>query len=132
MVADPVFDMSDVRAQAAEPETRVAHGRERLSNILMAAIEEESGGLFKLPRLSRTSDFARNMENIYGPTCDAYTGLQSNKIALMSKVAPNMDRYKSVVFATHGFASNQIPGIMEPVSCPYHGTSRNGRLPHDE
>ncbi len=65
VVADPVFEMNDVRAQASDQEIRLAKDESSRAVRLMAAIEEESGGCFKLPRLTKTSDLAKNLENLY-------------------------------------------------------------------
>jgi CHAT domain-containing protein len=80
----------------------------------MATIEEESGGCFKLNRLTATGTLAKDLENLYGNACDVYTGMDSSKSSFYKTVAPNLDRYGAIVFATHGFAGNNIPGIMEP------------------
>jgi CHAT domain-containing protein len=90
----------------------------------MAAIEEEGGSGRELKRLSRTSDLARGLESLYGSSCDAYTGLEASKDTFL-KMAPTMDRYRSIVFATHGFASSQIAGLLEPalaLTMVPHGT----------
>jgi CHAT domain-containing protein/lipopolysaccharide biosynthesis regulator YciM len=115
IVADPVFEMMDLRAQNARPETRMATQQGDRYFRLMAAIEEDSGGCFKLPRLSETGELAKDLEQMYGSSCEVYSGMQSTKSTFMNKVAPELDRFKSIVFATHGFAGNNIPGIMEPV-----------------
>ncbi|MEW6532995.1 MAG: CHAT domain-containing tetratricopeptide repeat protein [Thermodesulfobacteriota bacterium] len=118
VVADPVFEMQDARAQTDHTRIEMAAtGKKARTFTLMAAIEEESGGHFKLNRLNRTADLAKGLESLYGQSCDTYTGFEANKAVFLSKIAPFLDRYKSVVFATHGFAANQIPGIMEPVLC---------------
>jgi CHAT domain-containing protein len=69
----------------------------------------------KLGRLAATEDLAKKIETLYGPKCDVYTGLGSSKSEFMGKVVPSLNQYRSLVFATHGLAGNNIPGIMEPV-----------------
>jgi CHAT domain-containing protein len=114
VVADPVFEMRDARLQGTKPEIRVTEKERQRQVALMAAMEEESGGCFRLNRLPATGTLARDLENLYSGTCDVYTGLDSTKGLFFRNVAPNLSRYGAIVFATHGFAGNNIPGLMEP------------------
>jgi hypothetical protein len=114
VVADPVFEMGDTRFQENKIETKIAEKEKDRQLALMAAMEEESGGCFKLIRLSGTGILAKELETLYGSSCDAYTGLKASKNDFLKMVAPNLDQYDVVVFATHGFAGNTIPGLMEP------------------
>ncbi|MEJ2719004.1 MAG: CHAT domain-containing protein, partial [Deltaproteobacteria bacterium] len=114
VVADPVFSMLDARAQDNGAFSKVAAAGGKHSINLMAAIEEETGGLFKLPRLKDTRELAVHLRELYGADSDVYTGLKSCKAVFLSTIAPQLTRYSSMVFATHGFAGNSIPGIMEP------------------
>ena len=114
VIADPVFEMVDARVQGAAPETRVARQEEDSYSRLMTAIEESGSG-FNLHRLSETGELARKLANLYGARSDVYTGLRASKEIFFKKIAPELDRYNAVVFATHGFAGNNIPGFMEPV-----------------
>ena len=116
VMADPVFQMNDARAQDSAPtENYYAQAAGSGSIALMAAVEDETGGFFKLPRLDKTSDLAKYIGGLYGSKSDVYTGLQSSKKTFLSKIAPHLEKYQSVVFATHGLASNKVPGILEPV-----------------
>jgi len=114
VIADPVFEMLDARVQEAAPETRVARREEDSYSRLMTAVEESGSG-FNLHRLSGTGELARELANLYGARSDVYTGLRASKEIFFEKIAPGLDRYNAVVFATHGFAGNNIPGFMEPV-----------------
>jgi len=115
VMADPVFTIADARAQSAGPNMNVAAQSGTDSLRLMASIEDETGGFFKLPRLPETEGLAKHCnEKLYGENCEAYTGMESSKSNFMAKIVPHLSNYKSVVFATHGFAGNAIPGIMEP------------------
>jgi CHAT domain-containing protein len=114
VMADPVFTMMDARAQGAGQTVRVAANGRQDSLKLMAAIEDETSGFFKLPRLANTESLAQSLKQLYGEDSDVYTGLESSKSNFLSKVAPRLNTYESIVFATHGFAANGIPGIMEP------------------
>jgi CHAT domain-containing protein len=115
VMADPVFQMADARLRETQPEIEVAQNEENRQVGLMAAIEEDSVGCFALNRLKGTEKLAKSLEQIYGSSCEVYTGLEATKGMFMQKLAPELTRYDAIVFATHGFAGNNIPGIMEPV-----------------
>jgi len=111
VVADPVFNMKDRRAQQAS-ETRLSQ-REKEYNIQrMAAMEDSAGPLF--PQLHETGNLADYLGKMYGSNRLSLTGLQANKAGLLAKIAPTIDQYGSVVFATHGVMSTHVPGLMEP------------------
>jgi CHAT domain-containing protein/Tfp pilus assembly protein PilF len=115
VMADPVFAITDARAQHLTDAIRLAKNETSPDFRLMAAVEEENGGSLNLNRLVGTGEFAEDLQKLYGTDADVYLGLQSSKENLLRKIAPKLDTYKYVVFATHGFAGNSIPGIMEPV-----------------
>ncbi|MBI5250337.1 MAG: CHAT domain-containing protein [Desulfomonile tiedjei] len=115
VMADPVFAITDARVQQEAPDMRVAANMNDRKYRLMAAVEEEIGGSLNLSRLPGTGELAQGLKKLYGMNADLYLGLQSSKETLMAAIAPRIDLYKYVVFATHGFAGNSIPGIMEPV-----------------
>jgi CHAT domain-containing protein len=111
VVADPVFNLNDQRAQLATP-TALAQSEKDYNVRLMQAIEDS--GSLKFRRLPETGDLAESLQNIYGSKCMALTGLEADKTAFLTRVAPGLSRYGNVVFATHGVVSNQTAGIMEP------------------
>ncbi len=115
VMADPVFATTDARAQQAPSNVRLASKDNDSGYRLMAAVEEATGGSLNLNRLAGTGELAEGLQKLYGTNADVYLGLQSSKETLMAAIAPKMEEYKYVVFATHGFAGNGIPGIMEPV-----------------
>src|SRR5208283_1020805 len=80
----------------------------------MAAIEDESQWGFKFDRLAGTGALAEGLQKLYGADADVYTGVKADKGAFLTNIAPNLDRYGYIVFATHGVFSNQIPGLKEP------------------
>ena len=113
VVADPVFSMQDARAQQAS-QTRLAEAEKQQNIELMRAMEEEGQNFFMMKRLPRTSQLADGLEQIYGDDCVSMTGLKANKPDFMTKIAPKIDSYSNIVFATHGVMSTRIPGLMEP------------------
>ncbi len=113
IIADPVFDMKDNRAQAAS-NTKVAEKDKGYYPGLMSAIEEGCTG-FKFCRLPGTGLLAENLKKLYGQKCDdPYVGLKADKTIFLNTLAPKMESYGQIVFATHGLFSDKIPGLMEP------------------
>jgi tetratricopeptide (TPR) repeat protein len=113
VIADPVFQMTDARAQKTG-ETKITKKEQERSIELMATIEDSSQGTLRFNRLEKTSALADNLGTLYGSDCLALKGLAASKAEFMSKVVPNLDTYGSVVFATHGAMSTKVPGLMEP------------------
>jgi CHAT domain-containing protein len=111
VVADPVFNMKDRRAQKAS-ETRLSQKEKEYNIQRMAAMEDDLGPLF--PQLPETGKLAANLSSMYGSNCLSITGLKADKEDFLAKVAPRMDQYGKVVFATHGVMGNKVPGVMEP------------------
>lgn len=115
VMADPVFAITDARAQHMTEEVRWAKNENSSDFRLMAAVEEEAGGSLTLNRLAGTGELAEDLRKLYGMDADVFLALHASKETLLRRVAPKLDTYNYVVFATHGFAGNSIPGIMEPV-----------------
>ena len=111
VVADPVFNMKDRRAQQAS-ETRLSQKEKEYNIQRMAAMEDDLGPLF--PQLPETGKLAANLSLMYGSNCLSITGLKADKLDFLAKIAPRMDQYGKVVFATHGVMGNKVPGVMEP------------------
>ncbi|MCX5873109.1 MAG: CHAT domain-containing protein, partial [Deltaproteobacteria bacterium] len=114
VMADPVFDMNDTRAQGMNPATPVAASVSNQYTQLMAAIEGDVRGI-KLPRLQGTEELAGSLEKLYGKNCDSYTGLKATKSMFMERVSDPNNKYNSLVLATHGLISNDAPWLLEPV-----------------
>lgn len=113
VIADPVFEMNDIRAQHKTPTNLSKEDIEYTSN-LMAVVEETSMGSFHFTRLEATSILAENLARVYSEECTLLLGLDANKSEFMDRLAPSIDRFASLVFATHGAMSSRIPGLMEP------------------
>jgi CHAT domain-containing protein len=80
----------------------------------MTTIEESDTWHLRFERLPETGRLAQNLKGIYGNDVDVLTGLNATKQHLMTRVAPKLDQYGWIVFATHGLASERVPGIGEP------------------
>jgi tetratricopeptide (TPR) repeat protein len=105
VVADPVFDVSDVRLRG---KTHLAKVTKYQMN-LMRAVEDEGG--FSFPRLEQTSVLARSLEKNFNNRVDVIDGMNAN-YAMLKK--HDLKDYRYLVFATHGILDNQVPGIREP------------------
>lgn len=113
VIADPVFQMADQRAQITTT-TQIAAGDRKNSIELMKAVEDFSRGRFSFTRLEDTSVLADNLKEFFGRDCLVLKGLNASKSDFMSMIAPEMENFGSLVFATHGAMSSRIPGLMEP------------------
>ena len=113
VVADPVFELQDDRAQGV-PQSKIDEPQKRNNIELMATIEGASNGRFNFGRLSETGILASKLKKMYGTDCVALTGFNANKSDFLSKIAPKIDQYGNVIFATHGVMSTHVPGLMEP------------------
>jgi CHAT domain-containing protein len=117
VVADPVFDLQDQRAQQmGQKQSQDVASRTDKTQMLntMAAIEEAGEGYFKFRRLQATGELARSLKKEFGSNCETVTDFKASKEHLMQAIAPTLGRYGSVIFATHGLFSNKIPGLLEP------------------
>lgn len=113
VVADPVFQTNDERAQNTLQQE--AAGKNRAFYIkLMAAIKEDNPGSFSLPRLKATGELAGELRKAFGQKTEVYTGLEAKKSIFVGENARPLSKYRYVILATHAFAGNNLPGIMEP------------------
>lgn len=113
--ADPVFQMRDQRAQQVRSTSVARSGSEKRYGDLMVAMEEAGGGAGTFLRLPLTGELAQKLRTMYGNHADVFTGMEASKEKFLKEVAPALGRYRSIVFATHGYFGTKIPGIMEPV-----------------
>ncbi|MCX5861519.1 MAG: tetratricopeptide repeat protein [Deltaproteobacteria bacterium] len=115
VIADPVFQMKDARAQERRSSTKLAGVEARLYEDLMASVEEGKVGGLRFSRLPLTGDLADDLNKSFKGSCTLYTGLKANKDTFMKEIVPSLSDYSKVVFATHGYAGKGLPGINEPV-----------------
>ena len=108
VVADPVFEADDARLKSAsntERQKLIASLPEKLMSI-----KDQCGITF--PRLSKTTELAESLKKLNPGKTILFTGMQAKKSILFDK--PLTD-YGSIVFATHGYFGDDIPGIREPI-----------------
>lgn len=115
VMADPVFQMTDTRAREAQSSSKPAGAAAKSRTKLMSMAENGAFHPFRYPRLPLTGELAESLGRIYSGACDLYTGLRASKQNFFDTVAPRLQDYTDVVFATHGYFGKDLPGIMEPV-----------------
>lgn len=113
VLADPVFLADEERAGSAEP-TPVTEWDRKFYPLLMAAMQGTGIGGLSFERLEETGELARSLGRLYGNEGTIWTGLSANKRDFLNVIAPHLDRYAWIVFATHGVLSMRIPGLTEP------------------
>jgi len=113
VMADPVFEMRDSRAQAGG-RTYASARDGKLFSSLMVAMEDKMHGL-SFSRLRETAKLAQEMDRIFGGMSDIFVGLEATKKHFLAGVAPKLARYGTIVFATHGYFSKDNPGFREPL-----------------
>jgi CHAT domain-containing protein len=113
VIADPIFDLTDQRAQEMRQHVVTQNDKTQVLNT-MAAIEEASEGRFKFSRLKATGELAKSLKKEFGSSCEIVTDLKASKDYFMNTIAPKLGQFGSVVFATHGLFSNKIPSLLEP------------------
>lgn len=114
VVADPVFEAGDKRAEGPVQLIRLAGEETALYQYLMAAMAGGRLGKVTFKRLPLTGKLAESLGNLYEGRADIYTGLHARKTEFLNTVAPKLQQYSGIVFATHGYFGKDIPGIMEP------------------
>jgi tetratricopeptide (TPR) repeat protein len=121
VMADPVFEISDKRVQTGNVKSpNLPHVVQELNKnatkqmVTMIAVEDAQSGK-KFHRLKQTGHLAKGMKFLYGKGSDIFTGLDATKETLLKDIAPKLEKYKEIVFATHGYFGGDLPGIMEPV-----------------
>lgn len=117
VIADPVFEETDDRnASGPKEKTRTGVLAELLRRLNLMA--DAATGQVSLPgfrRLFGTGELAEALVSLHDKSCDVYTGFAASKRNFSDKISPSLRHYDKVVFATHGYLSKDLPGILEPV-----------------
>ena len=114
VMADPIFDITDERVRNLESPKPATENKDHSSRV-KSAIEHSCAGKLKLRRLLQTRELGNSLKGLYGDSCEVYTGFQCTKKAFLDRVSKRPNPFGSIVFGTHGFAANDLPGVMEPV-----------------
>jgi tetratricopeptide (TPR) repeat protein len=105
---DPVFEAEDPRVKRMarkKRKTMLASLPDRLMFI-----KTEIGLTF--PRLPLTGELGESLKKLDPERTEEYRGMKACKPVLFKK---SLNRYGSMVFATHGYFGKDLPTIQEPV-----------------
>ncbi len=113
VMADPVFQASDQRFKKAYAAKTGNKGAD--SDVKLMEPDDFLNKVgFDLTRLEATGKLAERLKSMFAENAKALTGVSANKDALFGKEDSHLDKYRWIVFATHGYAASDVPGIMEP------------------
>lgn len=114
VIADPVFDTKDARVEKPGTRTAAAGGPKHVYR-LMSATKKAGGEAIEFSRLPLTGELADGLKEMYAEKSDVYTGLKASKEIFFSTICPALARYRSIVFATHGYLNSSAIGMTEPL-----------------
>lgn len=129
VVADPVFDATDVRVRRASSERSLASRHSAASDLLRSIAETDLGpSLWPLPRLLGTRREARAILSLAGSEKSMQAlDFDANKETVTS---PSLGTHRVIHFATHALINNQHPELSGLVLSlvDKHGQPRDGFL----
>jgi CHAT domain-containing protein len=114
VIADPVFNEQDERYKAAQADDKKDRQKKTTYVKLMNALSQAGGNAAGVPRLPLTADLAEGLSEMYARQAETITGLKASKKEFLGEIAPRLHEYDRIVFATHGYLGNDLPGVMEP------------------
>jgi tetratricopeptide (TPR) repeat protein len=111
--ADPVFQLTDERVQGLDIKPVASENQDFMAQITQTmSTVEGMGGNFE--RLSRTGQLAESLKSLFNNHVDLYTGIKATKHNLLEALGPKLVDYNTIIFATHGYLGNKLPGVKEP------------------
>ena len=111
--ADPVFQLTDERVQGLDVKPVASEKKDFVAQITQTmSTAEGMGGNFE--RLSRTGQLAESLKSLFSNKVDLYTGIRATKHNLLEALGPKLVDYNTIIFATHGYLGNKLPGVKEP------------------
>jgi CHAT domain-containing protein/Tfp pilus assembly protein PilF len=105
---DPVFEADDPRLKRMVQSERIQLQKSLPGNLMSVRNEID----ITFDRLPLTARLGESLKKLDPAKTRRYTGLQASKSALFDSP---LERYGSMVFATHGYFGKDLPGVMEPV-----------------
>lgn len=113
VLADPVFSVSDDRVGKAYASKSGL--KQKGDNVKVMAPSDGSSLLgIKLSRLKSTGKLAESLGSLFQSDAKVFRGMAANKSVLFSPAGQDLEKFRWIVFATHGYAGSDVPGIMEP------------------
>lgn len=113
VIADPQLSTGD-NSNQQPGHSRTANEQDKFNVALIRAIEKSKNEFDLMKRLPNASALTQRIVQIFSGNCLTLIGQKANKPDFMSNMAPSLDRYGNVVFATLAVFSNKIPVVMEP------------------
>ncbi len=114
VVADPVFQLNDERAQKRGQTKRAPDGVNYFTE-LMGALQTAANQDHGFDRLPETAHLAQSLSTMFPGRSDVLSGLEATKRNLLEKLGSEKSNYETVVIATHGCFGHATPGATEPV-----------------
>ncbi|MGO8878535.1 MAG: CHAT domain-containing protein [Desulfomonilaceae bacterium] len=111
--ADPVFQLTDERVQDLDVKPIASENKDFITQITqtMSTVEGMGGNFERLPR---TGQLAESLKSLFNNQVDLYTGIKATKHNLLETLGPKLVDYNAIIFATHGYLGNKMPGVKEP------------------
>ncbi len=105
---DPVFEADDPRLKSMGRSERTRLQKSLPGNLMSVRNEID----ITFDRLPLTAKLGESLTRLDPAKTRRYTGLDASKSTLLDSP---LERYGSMVFATHGYFGRDLPGVMEPV-----------------
>lgn len=108
VMSDPIFDVQDQRLKDFGAQKKEALIK-ALPQQLMAVKQENR---LEFPRLALTGDLGKTLHKMDPDHTELCAGMDASKSNLFKKP---LDKYNSLIFATHGYFGKDLAAIQEPV-----------------
>jgi CHAT domain-containing protein len=114
LFADPVFQLSDTRAQKVKDHKTASKKGDFHDEAAKTMASMEGTGV-RFDRLERTAGLDGSLKEIFNNRLDSYIGLEATKVNLIDKLGPRLKDYRNIIFATHGYFGTKLHNVLEPV-----------------
>lgn len=116
VIADPIYETTeDAEAASAREPVRTGILSSLYKHLYRIAAEKKPLGGIDFHRLEQSGQFAEDLAEMYkSPSNLLCIRKHANKTNFLNNIAPSLDRYDKIVFATHGYFGKDLPGITEP------------------
>ncbi len=113
LFADPVFQVSDIRAQKLRDHKTASKKDDFYHEVVKTMVSTDGTGL-RFDRLEKTAGLERSLKEIFDNRLESFTGLEATKENLLDKLGPKLKEYKNIIFATHGYFGTKLHNVLEP------------------
>ena len=109
VIADPIFSRDDPRVKAKIAAQGQGSEPKFTQEVLMSAAAQQD---ITWPRLPKTRELGEALKQTYPDATELYEGWDAGKAAITAK---DLTPYQAIIFATHGYAADDLGGLKEPV-----------------